>query len=228
MPFIRVDGIDIEVVYKKIKYMHLYVLPPDGSVRITAPRHAGSEAIAGFAASKLAWIRQKQFQMTNRPVQPALQYLTGEQHSLWGTKYPLAVAESPKPGVVFRYDTIYLYAPNQSTAGQRGAILDRWYRKQMQGMLPGLFAKWEGVIGVRANEVRIRNMRTRWGTCNVDKKRIWINLQLVKKPVECLEYVVVHELVHLIEKSHSAVFKMHMSRLLPGWVSVKKKMNSLE
>ena len=223
----NISGIEIEVIKKNIKNMHLSVLPPDGTVRITAPNSVGDEAIRLFAISKIAWIRSQSQKYQNQLRQSEREYVSGESHYYWGKRYRMEVRYTKgNSKVEFQGGKMILTIHPDSTAEQRAKTLNEWYRKQLRSKLPALFEKWENVLGVHVNEVKIKDMLTKWGTCNVDAKRVWLNLQLTKKPPECLEYVVIHELVHLKERSHNKCFVALMDKYLPDWRARKEKLNS--
>lgn len=221
-----ISGIEIEIIKKKMKHMHLYVLPPEGTVRITAPNRTTDETIRRFALSRMAWIQKhvKKYEHYEQPVEQC--YATGEQHALWGEWLHLEVRSCSTAGYVFLENgKLILNARAESTGAQREKILHDWYRSVLLAAAEPLVQTWETKMHVKAKELRIKNMKTRWGTCSIAKKRIWLNLQLVKKPKGCLQYVVVHELAHLLEKRHNANFYAHMASFLPDWRSWKKTLN---
>ncbi|MDR3120541.1 MAG: M48 family metallopeptidase [Clostridiales bacterium] len=240
--------VEVEVVRKRIRRLNLYVLPPDGRVRISAPQRSGDGAILAFIQSKEFWIQRQIDAVRSKPRPPEPQYVTGEVHLLWGAPLRLEErwAESPAPASApaaaptpaskgrrpkvwaeARGEALLLYAPKGSPRELREAAVDRWYRRELLAALPALIETWQEVIGVRANEVRVRNMRTRWGTCSIRPRRVWINIALAQAPPECLEYIVVHELAHLIEPSHNSRFKALMDRYLPDWRVRRKRLNEM-
>jgi predicted metal-dependent hydrolase len=222
-----VSGVEIEIIKKNIKNIHLSVLPPKGNVRISAPLNASDEAIKLFAITRIGWVKKQIVKFENQPRQSEREYLSGESHYLWGRRYRLEVQHTKNANnVEIKAHKLILTVRENSTTSQRENVINEWYRAEIKEKLPALIEKWEGAIGVRANAVGVKNMRTRWGTCNVKGRRIWINLQLAKKPVNCLEYIVVHELVHLIEKNHTTVFVEYMDKFLPNWRVVKDELNS--
>ena len=221
-----IEGIEIEVTKKKIKNMHLSVLPPNGKVRISAPFYIDDEKIKNFAISKIEWIKKHINKFENRPIKMEPNYISGESHYVWGRRYRMEIRHNNRNNVEIKGNKLILTVREFSTTQQREKIMTEWYRKQLKEKLPELVEKWEEIIGVKAETVRVKNMLTRWGTCNTKDKRIWINLQLAKKPIECLEYVVVHELVHLLEKSHNSVFVEYMDKYLPDWRVKKDLLNS--
>ena len=220
-----IEGIEIEVTKKKIKNMHLSVLPPNGKVRISAPFYIDDEKIKNFAISKIEWIKKHINKFENRPIKMEPIYISGESLYVWGRKYSLEVRQNNFDHVKTKDHTIILTVWDGSAGRHRENVMIEWYREQLKEKLPGVIKKWEDIIGVKTDSVRIKNMRTRWGTCNTKAKRIWINLQLAKMPTECLEYIVVHELVHLLEKSHNKVFKGYMDKFLPDWRVTKDLLN---
>ncbi len=223
---IVVSNIEIEVNKKNIKNMHLSVLPPKGKVRVSAPITAKDEAIQLFVITKIAWIKKQIRKFENQQRQTEREYVSGESHYVWGRRYRMEIRHNHRNNVEIKGNKLILTVREASTTQQREKVMTEWYREQLKEKLPGLVGKWENIIGVRAESVRVKNMLTRWGSCNTKDKRIWINLQLAKKPIECLEYVVVHELVHLLEKSHNSVFIEYMDKYLPDWRVTKEELNS--
>jgi predicted metal-dependent hydrolase len=222
-----VSGIEIEVIKKDIKNMHLSVLPPMGKVRISAPLSASDEAINLFAITKIGWIKKQVEKFENQPRQSEREYVSGESHFLWGRRYKLEIRHNKTANnVEIKANKLILTVRENSTQQQRENVINEWYRAEIKAKLPSLIKKWEDIIGVKVNDYGVKKMLTRWGTCNVKDNRIWINLQLAKKPPECLEYVVVHELVHLLEKNHTTVFVGYMDKLLPNWRVIKDDLNS--
>ena len=222
-----IGSLEIEVVRKDIKNLHLGVYPPEGRVRIAAPLRVNDEAVRLFAISKLSWIKRQQAQFEKQRRQSRRDYVSGESHYFKGRRYLLNVVYVKSvPKVVVRSKTYMdLYVREGSDREQREQVMRRWYRRQLKKELPELIAKWQGVIGVEVKEWGIRLMKTKWGTCNAEAGRIWLNLELVKKPVRCLEYIVVHEMVHLLERSHNERFTAYMNEYLPQWRTVREELN---
>lgn len=218
---IAVSDIEIEVNRKNIKNMYLKISGHDGKVRISAPLRTKDEAIIKFANNKIGWIEKQKSKFN---IQNPINYIDDEIHYIWGNPYILKINNCSKGRVDIVDNILYLYTNNGSTREQREKVIMIWYRKQLKERLPQLFDKWESIIGVKAKTVTIRNMKSRWGSCNTRDKKISINLQLAKKPEICLEYVIVHELVHLLEPSHNAVFKRYLDEFLPNWRDIKKKL----
>lgn len=224
-----INGIQIEIEKKKIKNMYLRVLPPDGRVCISAPNRMTDAEIKRFALSRLEWIEHHQTKLQDRHIDAEMKFVTGENISVWGKKYQLEIVNSGFKGKVkIEGDRLLLQVKESSTSEQRKRTLDECYREALKQEIPLLIEKWEKIIGVKANAWSIRDMKTRWGTCNIREKKICLNMQLAKKPPKCLEYVVVHELVHLLERSHNSVFKAYMSRFLPEWKAIKAELNGRE
>ena len=224
---ISVAGIDIEVKKKNIKNMHLSVLPPGGRVRISAPLRTKDETIKLFAITKIGWIKKQITKFENQPRQTEREYVSGESHYLWGRRYRMEINyyNSGRNKVEIKGNRLILIVREVSSKEQREKVMNEWYRKLVKEKAQELTDQWEKIIGVEAQPVQVRNMLTKWGSCNVGKGRIWVNLQLAKNPVECLEYVVVHELVHLLEKSHNSVFVGYMDEYLPDWRIRKNILN---
>ncbi len=222
-----VSNIEIDVIKKDIKNMHLSVLPPMGKVRISAPLNASDDAIRLFAVTKIGWIKKQIEKYENQPRQAEREYVSGESHYIWGRRYILEIRYNNKANnVEIKGSKIFLSVREKSTPKQRERVMNEWYRNELKKRIPVLIDEWEQIIGVKATSWGVRNMKTRWGTCNTKEKRIWINLQLAKKPVYCLEYIIVHELVHLLEKNHTTVFVEYMDKFLPNWRITKEELNS--
>ena len=222
-----IGSLEIEVVRKDIKNLHLGVYPPEGRVRIAAPLRVNDEAVRLFAISKLSWIKRQQAKFEKQRRQSERDYVSGESHYFKGRRYLLNVVyQQSAPKVVVRNKThIDLYVREGSDRERREQVLLRWYRRQLKKELPELIAKWQDIIGVEVQNWGIRLMKTKWGTCNVEAGRIWLNLELVKKPPRCLEYIVVHELVHLLERHHNERFVAYMDEYLPQWRACRDELN---
>ncbi|MDP9349487.1 MAG: M48 family metallopeptidase, partial [Gemmatimonadota bacterium] len=216
---IAVSGMTIEVVRKPIKNLHLGVYPPAGRVRIAVPLHIDDEAVRLAVISKLGWIRRQQRAFDRQPRQSQREMVAGESHYVFGRRYRLRVVEEDAPArVTIRGNThLILRVRPGTSAEKREEILSQWYRRRLRAVVPELIARWEPVIGVQVAEWGIRRMKTRWGTCNIEAGRIWLNLELAKKPPQCLEYILVHEMVHLLERHHNDRFRECMDRFMPQW-----------
>ncbi len=215
---IELDGIPIEISRKKIKNMHLRIYPPDGVVKVSAPLRFSEQLIRQSLESKSAWIHQQRERIRNRAVIEECTFETGSTVAFRGKQYLLIIEEHHGPAQIkINEELMYCYTQPNSTPTQIQTILERWYKQQMQMLLPDLIQYWEAVVGVKVVEWGIRKMKTRWGSCNTKAARIWLNLNLIKKPSICLEYVLVHELVHLLEPSHNKRFYGLMSKFMPQW-----------
>ncbi len=218
-------GIPVEIEKKRIKNMYLRLLPPEGRVHISAPTRVKEDQIEQFVASRYHWIIEHQTRLQNRRILEEHHYISGEIHYFRGKPYQLEVVPGTKEGIELCKEQLVMTTKKDSTDIRRKKILDDFYRAYLLQWVPLSIRKWEGVIGVRSDQLVIRDMKTRWGTCNIREKKITINLQLAKKPDECLEYVIVHELVHLLEASHNHIFKGYMNLFLPQWKGLKAELN---
>lgn len=217
----------VDVVRKEIKNLHLAVYPPDGRVRVAAPLLVDDEAVRLAVIARLPWIRRQQGRFAQQERQSPREVVSGESHYFQGRRYLLNVVyRDGVPAVAVRNNTtLDLFVRPGSDTAQRGRVLLTWYRRQLQQLIPPLVAKWEAIIGVQVAEWRVKQMKTRWGTCNPDARRIWLNLELIKKPVSCLEYIVVHEMVHLLERRHNDRFVALMDRFMPQWRLLRDELN---
>ncbi len=223
---IRVKDLEVHVYKKKIKNYHINVLPPDGKVRVSVPMDTPDEAIRLIVIKRYDWIKKHVKRMREQERQTEREYVSGESHYFKGKRYLMRVEESKRPRIEIKNKKyIYFYVPPHYSKEQRRAYYERWLRVELKKELEVLVPKWEKIIGVKAKEVRIKKMKTKWGSCNPNARRIWINLELIKKPPEYLEYVIVHELVHLIEKKHNKTFYELMNKFLTSWKIYKKNLN---
>ena len=217
----------MEVVHRDIKNLHVGVYPPSGRVRVAAPLRLDEDAVRLAVISRLGWIRRKQAGFQQQARQSQREFVTGESHYVEGRRYRLGVTEHDGPPTVrlLNNTTLALTVRPDTNRDKREAVLYRWYRHRLRSRLPALLAKWELRVGTRGTEVRIKKMKTHWGTCSTDARRIWLNLELAKKPVLCLEYILVHEMVHLIERNHTDLFRQLMDRLMPQWRVYRDELN---
>lgn len=223
---ICVSGIDVTIEKKDIKNLHLYVKPPLGEVFVSAPKNLNDESIRVFVISKISWIKKQQAKYKNQARHTKREFVSGESIFVWGRRYNLDVIYSNKENnITLRRNKFILQVRENSTIEQRENYVNEWYREQLKTAAEPLMQKWEDTIGVYANEWKTKNMHTKWGTCTVNAKRVWLNLQLTKKTPECLEYVIVHELCHLLEKNHNDRFKGYMDEYYPNWQNVKEQLN---
>jgi predicted metal-dependent hydrolase len=225
---ITIGDLDIDVIQKDIKNVHLAVYPPKGRVRISAPLYMNEEAIRLFAISKLPWIKHQQRKFRNQERESPREYIYRETHYFFGNRYLLNVIEHEGFNKVIKNSkTIDLYIRRGVSQSKKQSIMNEWYRKEIKKVIPELLHKWEKVIGVEASDWGVKLMKTKWGSCNREAKRIWLNLELVKKPVQCLEYIIVHELVHLLERYHNDNFERYMDTYMPQWRSYKEELNRM-
>lgn len=225
-----VGDLEIELIKKNIKNIHLVVLPPDGRVRVSVPKKQHAEAVRLFIVSNLAWIKKQQAKFQKQKRQPAREYVSGESHYFLGERFLLNViyTNKGKQGVELRNRTyLDLFVRESSTKEQRQKVMKEWYRRELKALIPPLIEKWEPLIGVKVNSWGVKLMKTRWGSCNITAGRIWLNLDLAKKNPACLEYIVVHEMVHLLERLHNANFVAYMDKFLPNWRSIRAELNGL-
>lgn len=228
MQTIQLGSIQIEVEQKDIKNIHLSVYPPHGAVRISAPNRMDLDTIRVFALHKLKWIKKQQNIFENQERETPREYLTKESHYFLGKRYLLKVIEqNHPPKVELTHATIELYVRPNTSEAKRKELIEEWYRAELKKITPKLITKWEKVMGVQSNEFGIKKMRTKWGTCNTKAKRIWLNLELAKKPLECIEFIIVHELVHLLERTHNEIFVSYMNEFMPKWRFYREELNKL-
>ncbi len=230
MGTLTVEDIEIQLIKKNIKNLHLSVLPPDGSVRISAPKELNDEAIRLFVVSKLSWIKKQRAKFKRQERQPEREFVSGESHYFLGQRYLLNVIYTNKrrQGAAIRNKTyLDLFVRENSGKEQRRKVMREWYRSELKVLIPPLIRKWEPQIGVKVESWGVKLMKTKWGSCNIAAKRIWLNLELAKKNPACLEYIVVHEMVHLLERLHNENFVAYMDKFLPNWRSIKAELNGL-
>ncbi|TDE45881.1 M48 family peptidase [Flavobacterium rhamnosiphilum] len=228
MQEIQLGDITVEVTQKDIKNVHLSVYPPFGKVKIAAPNRMDIDTIRIYAISKLSWIRKQQVKIKAQKREAPREYLTKESHYFLGKRYLLKVIEhNGSPVVKLKHNTIELYIRPETETAKRKEILEEWYRTQLKVKIPELISKWETVMDVNVNGFGIKKMKTKWGTCNIEAQRIWLNLELAKKPITCLEYIIIHEMTHLLERNHNSRFVALMNSFLPNWKEVKEELNRL-
>ena len=224
---IEVSGLPVEIRRKAIRNLHVGVYPPDGKVRVAAPAHLDDEAVRLAIVSRLGWIRRQQQAFARQVRESAREMVTGESHYFGGRRYRLDVVErSGNPRVrVVNNSTLELQVRPGADRAARQQTLDRWYRRQLKARIPELLAAWEPVVGVVVSDCRIKRMKTRWGSCNIEARRVWLNLELAKKSSRCLEYILVHEMVHLLERHHNERFRTLMDQCMPDWRLRKDELN---
>lgn len=224
---IEVGGIAVEIVRKDIKNLHVGVYPPAGRVRVAAPLHLNDDAVRLVVVSRLGWIRRRQSEFEQQNRQSEREMVTGESHYFQGRRYRLDVIEHDGPASVCLSNnaTLQLRVRSEVDSAAREIALQRWYRRRLREQLPPLLAKWQPRAGVSVSAVCIKKMKTRWGSCNAEARRIWLNLELAKKPAACLEYILVHEMVHLRERHHDERFRKLMDALMPTWRAAREELN---
>ena len=222
-----VSGIPVQIVRKSIKNLHLSVYPPDGRVRVAVPQHLSDDNVRLAVISRLSWIKKQQAKFQAQPRQSAREMVTGESHYVFGKRYRLDVIERQGTHeiAIANNNTLQLFVNPGTTTQNRELVLNQWYRHQLKAQIPALLDRWQLIIGKEIEDWGIKKMKTKWGSCNITQRRIWLNLELAKKPLECLEYVVVHELVHLHERYHNDRFKTYMSKYLPQWKLYRDLLN---
>jgi predicted metal-dependent hydrolase len=225
---LTIRGLKVDVARKDIKNLHLGVYPPNGRVRVAAPLNVSDDAVRLAVIGKLAWIRRQRQKFIEQHRQTEREAVTGESHYVFGRRYRLNVVDTEgRQQVVLRTKTRKeLHVRAGATADQRLAVLERWYRRQLRETLEPILTEWQATIGVTPKFWGIKRMKTKWGACNAEDRRIWLNSELAKKPIGCIEYIVVHELVHLLEPSHNAKFIELMDRFLSDWRSRRDHLNS--
>ena len=220
------DGILIEVLRKPIKNMHLRIYPPDGRVKISAPLRLRLELIHSQLEAKREWIHTQRARLQTLPESAPLKFESGEQYFYLGKRYTLIVHPSEQRSIQIDDGTLHCFINPNLPLPEKQKFLENWYRQQMKELLPALISKWEPLIGVNIATWVIKIMKTRWGSCNIQKARISLNLNLIKKPLTCLEYVLVHEMVHLLEASHNKRFYTFMDQFLPQWRTLQKQLEA--
>lgn len=216
---LEVSGLSVQVVRKKIKNLHLSVCPPDGNVRIAAPMKTSSDNVRLAVISRLSWIRRKQAEFESQPRQSERLFVNGESHYFQGRRYVLEVVESSEPSslqIKNKSKMLLQIRPNSSVE-KRAQVMNEWYRAHLKETIPELLNKWQPIVGKEVSDWRVQKMKTKWGSCNISERRILINLELAKKSPECLEYILVHELVHLHERHHNDNFRALMDKFMPKW-----------
>ena len=223
---IELGEIAVEVVKKDIKNIHLSVYPPTGRVRISAPLRMNLETIRVFAISKLGWIKQQQKKLREQQRETPREYLDRESHYVWGKRYLLEVIEAhAAPAVELKHSKMLLRVRPGTSEDKKQAIVDEWYRAQIKKAVPPLIAKWEPLMSVKVERFFVQKMKTKWGGCNPDSKSIRLNTDLASKPPEYLEYIIVHEMVHLLVRDHGDRFTTLMDHYLPSWRLVRQTLN---
>ncbi|WP_234531684.1 M48 family metallopeptidase [Streptomyces shenzhenensis] len=224
---LTIRGIDVDVIYKNIKNLHIGVYPPLGRVRVAAPHQLDDEQVRLAVIQRLSWIKGQREQLLSAARQSTREMVTGESHYVWGVRRRMKVVERPgQAHLELDGERLLLYVPAGTTAERRRQLLDRWYREQLRHAIPALITKWEPILDVSVPRWSIKRMKTKWGSCNRETGHIWFNVELAKKPPACLEYIVVHEMAHYLERHHDDRFTKLMERLMPNWRSLRDQLNN--
>jgi predicted metal-dependent hydrolase len=225
---IELGDISVEVIKKDIRNVHLSVYPPAGRVRISAPLRMDKDTIRVFAIAKLGWIRKQQKKLREQERESEREYLNRESHYVWGKRYLLRVVEKEvAPSIEIKHSALVLNIRPGANEAKKREVLERWYREQIRELAPRLIAKWERIIGVKVQDFYVQRMKTKWGSCSAPAGTIRLNSELAKKPRECLEFIVVHEMVHLLERTHNRRFISLMDQFMPRWQSHRDLLNRL-
>jgi predicted metal-dependent hydrolase len=225
---LELGDLAIDVAFKDIKNVHLSVHPPAGRVSISAPLRMSLDNVRLFAISKLGWIKQQRKKIRGQEREPEREHIDRESHHVWGKRHLLSVVERDEPAAVeLRHDKLILRVRPHTEQARREAVLEAWYREQVRLAATPLIARWEPRMGVKVARFFVRRMRTRWGSCNPRSGSVRFNTDLAKKPRECLEYIVVHEMVHLLEPTHNGRFVALMDRFMPRWQAYREILNRL-
>lgn len=224
--YLTVAGLGVDVVYKDIKNLHISVYPPVGRVRVAAPAQTDEDTIRLAVVQRLSWIKRQREQLQKAERQTRREMLSGETHYVWGERYLLDVSRtSGHFHVEAQGKTLWVVTPEGTDAEGRRAALDRWYRRELKASVPALIEKWQPIVGVEVDKIVIRRMKTKWGTCIAQSRTIWLNPELAKKNPRCLEYIVVHELTHLLERGHGERFVALMNENMPDWRTRRDELN---
>ena len=228
MTHVQLGNLAVDVVLKDIKNVHLSVYPPSGRVRISAPSRMNLNTIRIFAISKLDWIKQQQKKLREQERETPREYLDRESHFVWGKRYLLKVAENNSASEVdLKRNILVLRIRHGSSEEKKKAALEEWYREQLKAEVPPLIAKWESLLGVKVKRFFVQRMKTKWGSCSHGAGSIRLNTELAKKPPECLEYIVVHEMIHLLEPTHNSHFIALIDQFMPKWQFQRQELNRL-
>ncbi|WP_226345889.1 M48 family metallopeptidase [Agilicoccus flavus] len=224
--YLTVAGLGVDVVYKDIKNLHISVYPPVGRVRVAAPERTDEDTIRLAIVQRLSWIKRQREQLQEAERQSIREMLSGETHYVWGQRYQLDVSRtSGHYSVERKGKTLWVVTPEGTDVDGRRSALDRWYRREVKNAVPALLEKWQPIVGVEVDKVVVRRMKTKWGTCIARSRTIWLNPELAKKNPRCLDYIVVHELTHLLERGHGERFVALMNEFMPDWRTRRDELN---
>jgi predicted metal-dependent hydrolase len=224
--YLTVGGIEVDVVYKEIKNLHIGVYPPWGRVRVAAPERLGDDQVRLAVIGRLSWIKKQQDELRTAERQTIREMVTGESHYVWGDRLRLTVIERPgRPHLTVDGGRLVLHLPEGASAARRREVLDRWYRQRLREVIPGVLADWEATVGVSVPGWSIRRMKTKWGSCNRETGHIRFNVELAKRHPESLEYIAVHEMTHLAERGHGERFTSLMDGTMTDWRARRDRLN---
>ena len=223
---LTVEDVPVTVTFKKIKNLRMTIRPPEAEVRVSAPLRVSLAAVELFVVDRLAWIQSHRADILARVPSPRLSYVSGERLFVWGEEVELScMLTAKRPKAVLEGRTFTFFIPDQASSEDKKNLLDRWLKREVRGLIPELLSKWEPRMGVKVDRFSVRKMSTRWGSCTPQTRSIRLNSELAKHSPECLEYVVVHELAHLIERSHNARFKAILDQFMPDWREIQALLN---
>lgn len=224
---LHIGHVEVEVTFKAIKNLHLSVHPPYGKVTIASPDFYDLEKVKIYAATKLGWIKREQAKILRQDREEPKLMITQESHQFLGKRYLLKVIEANRPKLVLKHNVIELYALPEANLEQKQKTIYNWYKKELEAKIENLIFDYSKIMNVTDINFGIRKMKTKWGSCNIEKRFLLFNIELAKKPIECVEYIVVHEMVHLLERNHNKNFIILMDKFLPNWRVQKKILNEL-
>lgn len=224
----KLNDLDVEVIHKNIKNVHLSVYPPDGKVKVSAPVSMTPDIVRVFVIAKLGWIKKQQTKLRLQEREAPREYIDRESHFVWGKRYLLKVDEKDaSPSVELKHSRMLLSVHPGTCSEKKRAILEAWYRNNLKQAIPALIEKWQLRMGVSVQKFYVQRMKTKWGSCSVHSGSIRINTELAKKPLACLEYIIVHEMTHLLEPTHNSRFIALMDQFMPKWRFYRDELNRL-
>lgn len=224
---LQIGSLEVEVTFKPIKNLHLSVHPPDGRITVSSPDFFDLEKIKVYLITKLAWIKKEQAKIRSQAREEQKLMITQESHQFLGKRYLLKVTVASRPKIILKHNTIELHALAEATWEQKKRTLENWYKKELMKKIVHFFFEYSEKMDLTDLNFGIRKMKTKWGSCNIEKRMLWFNIELAKKPLDSIEYIVVHELVHLLERNHNKRFVLLMDKYLPTWRTQKKVLNEL-
>lgn len=228
MPLVQIGSLSLQLNRKAIKNLHISVLPPDGRIRVSAPKQMTETAIRMAVISRIPWIKKQQREFSGQPRQSNRQMVSGECHYFWGKRHRLNLIERVgRHEVKVSGSRIHLFVNPGTSIENRALVLTEFYRAQLKDQIVKLINHWQSHMGIEIVDWSVKKMKTKWGSCNTLVKRIWLNLELARKPPECLEYILVHELVHLLERTHNERFLFHMDKFMPNWRERRDLLNKM-